>query len=727
MKNFYITVFFILFSSQMLYTQFVIESFDNVKTLTAEPSQEYMSPEKPTKSAKSDFTRWYNYGEAMQVYHGMPGNVYDDILFPDTTILGTVGFGMLRTHKIADVLDVSSPIFNDSALFPTELKLGSLARYYLDSIAVHCIYQRNLLDTSIVDTLLIEVVSNANLNTVYFAPGSTVTDNLGVDTVFLRRVPYSHLTNRLDMLNKNVYKVPLTHQDYLDAISNNGEMVVKIATDDLPEVTPGRLIVTSVGFIPGYTWTPNVDDISTKNSLEFMTRKQRPNQFPHYIKHDYNISYTIPTDVRYNLAPGWNGLYIPSFAYMGGTTGSFPYEHHMIDYLIRSRFNISASYTKSFQCYGENHGYINLSVDGGTPPYEFIWSNGDTTQNLQNLTAGTYRVTITDADTVSAIRSYRITQPANPIQTTVTTDPASSCGASDGAINISNTQGGTPPYSVIILDSDSLNQSPAGLPAGIYTIKIIDANGCVHTTYVGISEIGSPILDATVNNVSCPGLTDGSIELNVVNPVGTPTFTWCTGQTSSSLSGLAAGSYIVTISDDGCMIYEVFHVIEPDPINISATINEPSHGAQNGIIILNISGGTPHYSYLWSTGETTKNIGGLGEGTYSVTVTDGNGCTNSKTFVLGNVSINEPDKKFSVHIYPNPATDKLFVEIENNYGNIRATYTLYSIHGRKVKNADFKISHSNYKLEIDIEDLKTGFYILELIIDKQRIVKKVIK
>ncbi len=710
----------------LMFAQTSITPFDG----TVPSETQKAAPEEVSKGsgrpAANYFSRWYNYGETMQLYHSMPGTVYDDYLFPDTTILGTVGFGLLRTHKIGDVLDVTSPLYNDVNLHPNDLHLGSMASYYLDSVAVHIIYDRFIVDTTIVDTLLIELVVNTNLSTVYFAPNSAVTQNLGTDTVFLKSLPYHYQSNRLNVQNKHVYKVPLTYRDFQNAIPNNGEMVVKIATDDLPQIMPGRLVASSVGFIPGYSWTQHVDNITSKNGVKFLTRKQRPNQFPHYIKHDYNISYTIPTDVRYNLAPGWNGLYIPSFAYMGGATGSFPYEHHMIYYKVRSRFNISASYPKSFPCYGQSNGYINLNVEGGAPPYNFIWNTGDTTQNLQNLQAGTYRVTITDSDDEIAIRSYNIRQPASPIQTTITSTPTSSCGGSDGTINISNTSGGSPPYSVIILDADSINQAPVGLPAGVYTVKINDANACTYTTYVGISETGAATLNAQVNEISCPGMTDASISLSLVNPTGTPTYAWNTGQTTPQLSGLAPGHYIVTITDGNCMIYEVFKISDPDPIIITANIVEPSHGAENGMIILNVNGGTPPYTYLWSSGQTTKNIGSLGPGSYTVTVTDANNCTEDQTFDVGTTAVKDLESHSEIILYPNPVSDKLYLKLKTYNYEKDLPYHIYNLYGQKVAGGTLT-PLAGSETYINVSNLSSGYYFIEFYVNNKRLVSKFVK
>ncbi|MDD3876184.1 MAG: T9SS type A sorting domain-containing protein [Bacteroidales bacterium] len=725
MKNITILVFSLLFC-QYIFSQHVIETYNNVKVYSEVQPDDTGTVIKQEQSAKADFTRWYNYGETMQLFHGLTSVVNSDYLFSDTTILGITGYAGVKIHNLGDVLDVSSPMFNNNTLYPNALKLDALSRYYLDSLAFHCVYQRGITDTTIVDTLIFELSVNAGLGTVYFAPATPVPVNLGTDTVYIKNLPYTYQSNTLNIANKQVYKIPLTYQDYI-AAQPTGNLIVQFATTNLPEVQPGRFVVSTVSFKPGYTWIPFQDNITAKNSIMFKTRKQLQNQFPHYIKRDFNVSYTIPTDVRYNFAGSWNGLFIPSYAYMGGTTSTYPYEHHLIYYKIRSRFNITANYTASFQCYGQNDGYINLNVAGGTPPYNFLWSNGQTTQNLQNLTAGNYRVTITDADSVQAIRAYGITQPASSIQSTITSIPTSSCGASDGEIVFSGTQGGTPPYSVLILDSDSVTQAPNGLPAGIYTVKIIDANGCTLIKQVGISETGSAALNDNITPISCYGESDGSISLSLVNPPGTPSYLWSNGQTTSNIQNLSEGTYSVSISDGNCMIFETFVISEPDSLNITASIINPTGGLNNGMIVLTVSGGTPNYSYSWSSGQTTKNISNLDAGTYTVTVTDSRSCVKMKSFTLTTTSIENSNNDLKLEFFPNPVSDNLSVVINGLNTSTSGAYKLLNIHGQLLKSGEFSISNNSNVFNLNFSDYASGFYLVEISIGDLRKTVKIFK
>jgi len=675
-------------------------------------------------SAKSSTSRWYNYGETMESFLSVASPLYGNFLFPDSTILvnyGTSGYGSSWIHKLGDVLDVTSVVFNDPVLYPNALTLDAASNYSLDSVYFYCIYDRNIANPNIVDTLIFEISVNDNLSTVYFGPGPLPT-NLGTDTVFLKTVPYTYQTNALNLANKKIYKVPLTAQTYADSLAN-GMQIIKISTDNLPTVNQGKYVVTSIGFIPGYTWIANTDILDQKNNVLFISRKEVDNQFLTYTKKDFNVSYIVPSDVRYNSAGSWNGCHIPSFAYMGGAASTFNYEHHMIYYKVSTSFNITSSY-QNVSCHNGSDGQINLVVSGGAPPYVYAWSNGATTPDISNLVAGTYNVTITDHDSASSVRSFHIIQPL-ALQATVTSTPASTCGASDGAIVVSGIQGGTPSYSIVVLNSDSITQSLTGLPAGIYTVKITDTKGCKLIKYISVNEQGTPSYNVTQNNISCFGLADGSIRIGVINPSVTPVFTWSNGMTTDSISNLSSGTYNVTITVGSCHIYGSYVILEPTPIQVNGTVSNATGGLSNGMIILQVSGGTSPYTYNWSSGQHTENIGNLAEGSYTVTVTDSRLCTHVVTFQVLSVGISNNDYVLATNIFPNPANDAIFISFKG-VNNKSAVVNIYSIQGKLFKTKNIFIQTDGV-YSIEIHNFVQGLYFAEIVVDGYKLTKKFIK
>src|SRR5204863_8767587 len=110
----------------------------------------------------------------------------------------------------------------------------------------------------------------------------------------------------------------------------------------VPQITAGKYVVVGIQFKPGYTWTANVDTLASMNSVRFISNKQNPGNnppttfgFPTITKNDFNISYIVPQDVRYNVGGGWNGRFVPSYAYMGSVP-TYSYEHHWLQYKVNT-------------------------------------------------------------------------------------------------------------------------------------------------------------------------------------------------------------------------------------------------------------------------------------------------------------------------------------------------------------------------------------------------------
>ena len=232
-------------------------------------------------------------------------------------------------------------------------------------------------------------------------------------------------------------------------------------------------------------------------------------------------------------------------------------------------------------CNGANDGAIDLTVGGGTPGYSYVWNNGATTEDLSGLTAGTYSVTITDANGCQHSNQIFINQPeeltSEPEITSDYNGSDISCfGASDGSASLS-VNGGTPGYTYIWMNSDNevIGNSPtiSGIPSGVYNVLTIDANGCQSSASVTLSD--PEFLFTDINTltdyyglpVSCENKEDGVIE--VVFEGGTPTYTiaWENPASNSAiLSNIGPGEYTVTIYDaNGCQISDNI-VLEGHPI-----------------------------------------------------------------------------------------------------------------------------------------------------------------
>lgn len=290
-------------------------------------------------------------------------------------------------------------------------------------------------------------------------------------------------------------------------------------------------------------------------------------------------------------------------------------------------------------CKGGEDGSITLSVSGGTPAYSYVWSNGKTTASIDTISAGTYIVTVTDDNGCSDTSQATVSEPDSLILSTVVTD-ASCNGAGDGLINLS-VGGGTPPYNYNWSNGPT-TQNDSNLTAGTYTVTVSDANNCTATLTEEVTEPQAIAITPSVKNVSCNGNANGRIAVNVTGGTGSGTYDydWSTGDTSSIISDLSAGTYDLTVTDgDNCTQTASYDVSQPPVLSLTLDSNNVlCNGAADGSIDAQATGGVGDFQYLWANGESGSSINNLGPGTYSVTVTDTNNCSISDSVVISEPS-----------------------------------------------------------------------------------------
>lgn len=286
-------------------------------------------------------------------------------------------------------------------------------------------------------------------------------------------------------------------------------------------------------------------------------------------------------------------------------------------------------------------GSITLSFDNGASPYTYLWSAGATTKDLNNLNAGTYSVTLTDATSCSHYAIITITQ-STPITATTNQTSPSNCATANGSINL-YVNGGTGPYTYL-WSNGATTKDVANLLSGLYTVTITDAVGCVKNHNVALlANLG---LTATLLSPPCFGGSNGSIDLSLTGGVAPHNFQWSGpngySSTQEDPTNLTAGTYTVSVMDaNGCIGFRAFVLPQAALVVLNANSSWITcYGGIDGNANAQITGGQAPYDYLWSTGETTQTITGLLAGTYSVTVTDANGCT----FVDNDALVGQPDE-----------------------------------------------------------------------------------
>ncbi|MBA0885578.1 MBG domain-containing protein, partial [Flavobacterium undicola] len=305
-----------------------------------------------------------------------------------------------------------------------------------------------------------------------------------------------------------------------------------------------------------------------------------------------------------------------------------------------SAINTSTGSQTNVSCNGGTNGSASVSPSGGTPGYTYSWSpSGGTAATATGLAAGSYTVTVTDANGCTATRNYTITQPS-AINTSTGSQTNVSCnGGTNGSASVSPS-GGTPGYTYSWSPSGGTAATATGLAAGSYTVTVTDANGCTATRNYTLTQPSAiNTSSGSQTNVSCNGGTNGSASVSPSG--GTPgyTYSWSpSGGTAATATGLAAGSYTVTVTDaNGCTATRNYTLTQPSAINTStgSQTNVSCNGGTNGSASVSPSGGTPGYTYSWSpSGGTAATATGLAAGSYTVTVTDANGCTATRNYTL---------------------------------------------------------------------------------------------
>ena len=288
--------------------------------------------------------------------------------------------------------------------------------------------------------------------------------------------------------------------------------------------------------------------------------------------------------------------------------------------------------TQSVSCFGANDGVAMALPENGQAPYNFLWSNGEVNQSIINLSEETYTVTITDFDGCTATASIDINEPSL-LNVEVTTTPLSSVNSDDGTAT-AIPQGGTPTYTYAWSNGESTT-TISNLAPGQYTVTVSDANNCTQIQTATISSIDCSDFQTTIswNNLLCFAANDGSAMVEVSGETPPVTYNWSNGATGPMIENLSAGTYSATVTDgDGCSAELTALVQEPSELNLSlSTVNESTPGANDGMITATPGGGTPFngglYDYFWNNGKSTATITDLSPGTYSLTVTDANGCT----------------------------------------------------------------------------------------------------
>ena len=303
---------------------------------------------------------------------------------------------------------------------------------------------------------------------------------------------------------------------------------------------------------------------------------------------------------------------------------------------------------ENVDCFGERTGSIRTTLEGGTPPYSFAWTNSRNTDDIFDLPSGTYQLTITDANACTTVSELVTISEPSKLQASVDSFAFTDCILSqDGFISV-QASGGIEPYNYFwansVLDTAALDN----VTAGIYSVTITDDHNC--KTTVSNFEVQSNALPiivdmAVIGENLCADDSLVSIVADITEAALPVDYNWNTGRQiatesyADTLTLLPAGTYQLTVTDaDGCVgLAEQIEVAAVAPINFSIIekVDNVCFDDEMGMISIATTGGTAPYHFLWNNGDTTSLINELPTGKYKLTITDANSCE----FVTQNISI----------------------------------------------------------------------------------------
>lgn len=292
---------------------------------------------------------------------------------------------------------------------------------------------------------------------------------------------------------------------------------------------------------------------------------------------------------------------------------------------------------------GQCNGTASVSAIGGSPPYSYNWSNGATTQVINNVCAGVYGAVVTDVNGCMAMTSVGVSN-TNGETVNITSADVSCFGLCNGSAT-ANTTCNLPPCTFVWynqltgLPIGQTTPTASGLCEGTYYVEVTNASNCVTIEQVTINEPTEIISSASQTNILCNGNCTGSITINPSGGTGPYNILWdaaAGNSTSNIVTNLCAGNYSVSITDaTGCIINDTFTITQPDALNLTVNTNDVlCNGECNANAIANVSGGTPNYAFNWSNGQNTSTAVNLCAGNYTLTVADANGCTIANNAII---------------------------------------------------------------------------------------------
>lgn len=287
-------------------------------------------------------------------------------------------------------------------------------------------------------------------------------------------------------------------------------------------------------------------------------------------------------------------------------------------------------------CFGGSNGSISVTSNAA-PVQVYTWSNSlPSNDTVTGISAGNYTVTVTGGNGCSVSTTVNVTQPA-AVVLGLPVITQSTCVVG-GSITASGSGGtGTIRYNWSTGDSTA---TIINLAAATYTLTVTDANGCTASaTYVVPAAPGAITISGSVTDAQCSGSATGEIAVSASGGTGTINYIWSTGDSIQFIDSLVAGVYSVTATDqNNCSAVISYSVGEQSSLTFNPAVVTNAGCTQLGSITVSAAGGSGTFTYTWNNLQTGATIDSLSAGTYTVTATDGGGCSITAAYVVNDVS-----------------------------------------------------------------------------------------
>ena len=281
---------------------------------------------------------------------------------------------------------------------------------------------------------------------------------------------------------------------------------------------------------------------------------------------------------------------------------------------------------------GANDGTALAVVTGGTPGYSYQWSNTSTTNPIGGLAPGTYTVTVTDNNGCTSTASGQVDAFGCALDVSLGADIL--ICESDTILLTPQVTGASDPVSYL-WSNGANSQSIEVFTGGEFCVTVTDNANCQDVDCIIITEDIFPLITCPVTDESAPGQNDGAISCDSTS--GSILYQWSTGATTPGISGLAPGTYCVTMTNsNGCTAEQCFTVQAGNcQLVVTSLIDGVQcNGDSTGSISVTVENATPPVTFVWSNGDTTATVSQLGAGEYTVSISDGAGCLETNTYVV---------------------------------------------------------------------------------------------